>query len=74
MLARPESPHIDFEWNFKSDRLLGQWLQKSFRPEEAAELGFVISCSTLLRIPLFGLNKVARFDLTTEDTETHCFH
>ena len=23
MLARPESPHIDFEWNFKSDRLLG---------------------------------------------------
>jgi hypothetical protein len=23
VLARPESPHIDFEWNFKSDRLLG---------------------------------------------------
>ncbi|MBU6327261.1 MAG: hypothetical protein KGQ89_06520, partial [Verrucomicrobia bacterium] len=23
VLARPESPHIDFERNFKSDRLLG---------------------------------------------------
>jgi hypothetical protein len=42
VLARPESPHIDFEWNFKSDKLLGQWFQKSFRPEGAAELAFAI--------------------------------
>jgi hypothetical protein len=48
VLARPESPHIDFEWNFKSDKLLGQWFQKSFRPEGAAELAFAIKFKKVL--------------------------